>query len=244
MFKIVACLSPACLLAAASAVAQDAPVQPASMLALDAAVPQVPAGFAASYAAPARDANGAYRTPNRDLSPAEVTWHLRVALNVAALGCRDQATGYNAMLTAEKAPLAAADAGAQAAERARWGGESEARHDDAMTKLYNYFAQPPAQAGFCAAADEVLRAAATVKPDDFPAFAEASLPKLEAPFLAAFARFDGYRADLAGWQARHAPVAALTVQVASTPVTPPVAAAPLPAVLIASAEMPTLTPAR
>lgn len=242
MFKIIACLSPACLLAAAApAVAEAAGVPTASLVAApdEVAVPRVPAGFAASFVAPTRDANGAYRTPNRDLSATEVTWHLRVALNVAALGCRDQASGYNAMLIAEKEPLAAADAGAQRAERVRWGVDWEAQHDDAMTRLYNNFAQPPAQAEFCAAADEVLRAAATVEPADFAAFAESALPKLEAPFLAAFARFDGYRADLAGWQARHAPVATLTVEVASTP-----AATLTPAVLIASADTPILVAAR
>ena len=235
MFKTIACLSPVCLIAAAPAVAQEAsPPAPAvaapvstqpALLAQPAPAsiadvePRVPEGFARSFALPARDAGGAYRTPNRDLSPAEVTWHVRVALNVAALGCRDQAPAYNAMLVTEKEPLAQADTGAQAAERAR-GGD----HDAAMTKLYNFWAQPPAQGGFCAAAGEVLREAVNVEPADFPAFAATALPRLEAPFLAAFARFDGYRAELAQWTARHAPALAA-------------ASAPTPApVLLASAD--------
>ena len=222
MFRTIASLSPICFIAAVPAVAQEVPaapqpavfVQPAPA---DDAEPRVPEGFAKSFAAPARDAGGAYRTPNRDLSPAEVTWHVRVALNVAALGCRYEATAYNAMLSTEKEPLAEADTGARAAERAR-GGDWEARHDDAMTKLYNFWAQPPAQAGFCAAAADVLREAATVEPANFPAFAAAALPRLEAPFVAAFARFDGYRAEVAQWRARHQPA----VEVATAPVPAPV----------------------
>ncbi len=219
MFKTIACLSPICVIAAMPAAAQEVPVtaQPAVLVqpapVADDAEPRAPEGFAKTFATPQRDAGGAYRTPNRDLTPAEVTWHVRVALNVAALGCRDEASAYNAMLTTEKEPLAAADAGAQAAERA-----SGRDHDDAMTKLYNFWAQPPAQAGFCAAAGEVLREAVNVEPADFPAFAAAALPRLEAPFVAAFARFDGYRAEVAQWKARHTPL----VEVASAPTPAPV----------------------
>ncbi len=243
MFKSIASLSPVCLLAM-PAIAQEVPVttqpavflQPALATPADDAEPRVPDGFARSFAAPARDAGGAYRTPNRDLSPSEVTWHVRVALNVAALGCRDEATAYNAMLTTEKVPLAGADAGAQAAERAR-GGDWQARHDDAMTKLYNFWAQPPAQGGFCAAAGEALREAVNVEPADFPAFAAAALPRLEAPFVAAFARFDGYRAELARWTARHQPAAVPAVTVASASTTPTTAP-----VLLASVSAPALVP--
>lgn len=224
MLKTIASLSPICLLAVPAA-AQEVPVtmqpavlvQPALAPVADDAEPRAPEGFAKTFATPQRDTGGAYRTPNRDLSPAEVTWHVRVALNVAALGCRDEATAYNAMLTTEKEPLAQADTGAQTAERAR-GGDWEARHDDAMTKLYNFWAQPPAQAGFCTAAADVLREAVNVEPADFPAFAAAALPRLEAPFVAAFARFDGYRAEVAQWKARHAPA----VEMASAPKPAPV----------------------
>ncbi|MGJ3628705.1 hypothetical protein AB5I41_20590 [Sphingomonas sp. MMS24-JH45] len=100
-------------------------------------MPQPPAIVAASFATPPRDAAGRYQTPNRDLSEGESVWHLRVALNVAALGCRgaDEATtiaAYNALLASARAPLA----GAQAAMAGtvphplRRGGAGEGRRRD------------------------------------------------------------------------------------------------------------------
>jgi hypothetical protein len=217
MFKLLGAglISTTCLLAAPAA-AQEA-------------APAAPGGFAASFRAPEHDAGG-YRTPNRDLSAHAVTWHVRVALNVAALGCRgaDEArtvSAYNALIAAEKAALAAADAGEQADERVQWGAHWQDHHDDAQTKLYNFWAQPPAQAGFCQVAQAVLAEAAAVEPSDFAAFAAAALPRLEAPFLAAFATWDAYRAQLAAWQARSA--------VPSVPAAPVVIAAAAPVAVAA-----------
>ena len=166
---------------------QDAGPSTAAAIGSDAAPPVLPFGMAASFVAPPHDPRGGYVTPNRDLSPEEVTWHVRVALNVAALGCRQQAgetaAAYNALLVADRAVLAAALDGIGAA----------------MTKLYNFWAQPPAQEGFCREATAVLRAAQAVAPADFPAFAAAALPRLEAPFLAAFAAIETYRDRMARW---------------------------------------------
>ena len=51
-------------------------------------MPQPPAGAYAGMTIPARLADGSYPTPNQHLGYAATLWHLRVALNVAALGCR------------------------------------------------------------------------------------------------------------------------------------------------------------
>ena len=114
----------AALLAAAPAVAQtgladavspdSVPVAASTVAPADAdadVAPTPPAGAAISFVPPAHDATG-YRTPNRALTPGEATWHLRVALNVAALGCRGPeeaatAAAYNALLKANEATLAA-----------------------------------------------------------------------------------------------------------------------------------------
>jgi hypothetical protein len=172
--------------------------------------PRLPAGMAASFVPPPQDADGPYATPNRDLSADETTWHVRVALNVAALGCRDAdgaatTAAYNALLDTEKAPLDVASRGMAARYQARFGPAWQARHDDAMTRLYNFWAQPLAHDGFCAAAHDVLREAAAVEPSSFAAFAAAVLPRLEAPFLAVFAAADDYRQQIARWQDRHTP---------------------------------------
>jgi hypothetical protein len=100
------------------------------------------APLAAVPSAPFEAMGGGRVTPNIGLSAHETTWHVRAALNVAALACRDAEDGatadaYNQMLTAESRPLAVADAGVKAQYRMRYGAGWEAMHDRDMTRLYN-----------------------------------------------------------------------------------------------------------
>ena len=185
--------------------------------------PVLPFGMAASFAAPPHDSTGTYLTLNRDLSSEEVTWHVRAALNVAALGCRQQAgettAAYNALLEADRVVLAAALDGVGARFKTRFGANWEAAKDEAMTKLYNFWAEPSGQAGFCREAAVVLHEAQTVEPANFPAFAAAVLPRLEAPFLAAFAAIDEYHGRMARWNGAHGPQVVIAT-VAAVPVGP------------------------
>ncbi|HEX8388453.1 MAG TPA: hypothetical protein VF636_05505 [Sphingomonas sp.] len=205
------------LLLAAPAMAQD------TTAVAEEAAPTPPGGVPITYAMPARDADGRWATPNRGLSAPETLWHLRAALNVAALGCRgdgEAATvaGYNALLVDRKAALAAASAGAEAAYQARHGEAWRQRHDDAMTRLYNFFAQAPARDAFCREARAVLAEQAVVEPSGFDAWSRAALERLEAPFTAFYDAFGAFQAKLAAWQAsRPTAVAA----VASTPTSAP-----------------------
>ena len=156
-----------------------------------------PAGAAANLVIPAVLADGTYPTPNRALSGSAAIWHLRVALNVAALGCRGAdetpiVSGYNAMLTARKTLFGAA----QRQVAVEFGGTSstaQAGYDHAMTLLYNFFAQPPAQAAFCATAAQVIAAEPTVTAADYPAFAEQSLAALDRPFTDFYRAYDAWR---------------------------------------------------
>ena len=214
--------------AAATAVAQPAELS-------EDAPPTPLKGIAGSFRTPARDAKGSYVTPNRELSAAETTWHLRVALNVAALGCRDadeRATvaAYNAMLAARRAQLAAASTAMERVYQVKHAAKWRAAHDDAMTRLYNFFAQTPAHDEFCAEAKAVLAQAATAGAEDLPTVAAAALPRLEAPFLAFYARFDGYQEEYVGWQARHA------VKVVVANAAPAVAIIDTPIAVVASAK--------
>jgi hypothetical protein len=123
---------------------------------------------------------------NRGLSRAATVWHLRVALNVAALACRgaSEATivsGYNAMLRGRTTVLASAQSALSAEYRAR-GGDWQDAYDDAMTRLYNFFSQVQARDAFCAAAERTLAAVPAVPADGMEAFAAAELPLLDRPF--------------------------------------------------------------
>src|SRR3546814_20279601 len=87
---------------------------------------------------------------------------MRTGLNVAALGCRGAneaaiIAGYNALLDSQETALAKA-------HKALVSAAGEARFDDAMTRLYNYWAQPGAQAEFCAAASRLLARVPGVAP--------------------------------------------------------------------------------
>ncbi|MDB5675816.1 MAG: hypothetical protein JWM65_2798 [Sphingomonas bacterium] len=143
-------------------------------------------------AAPAAAQTGAsaWEPARPELSPDEVAWHVRAGLNVAALACRDadaatMVAQYNAMLTNDGAPLAAARAGVESAYRLRFGAAWQARDDDDMTRLYNHFATPEAHDAFCATARELLRDSETVAPGEFYAFARYALPQLEQAFAPA-----------------------------------------------------------
>jgi len=166
--------------------------------------PLPPAGSTPNQRIPALAADGAYDTVNHGLSPAQMAWHVRAALNVAALGCRDVAepetvAAYNAMLGRQKMSLAAADAAVKAQYRARYGADWDARHDRDMTRVYNFFAQPPAQTGFCRVARDVLAEVASISPEQFVAFAADALPRLEAPFTDFYRDYDAWRVADRAW---------------------------------------------
>lgn len=123
---------------------------------------------------------------NRGLSPAATVWHMRVALNVAALACRGAQEAvivqrYNALLSAHKTTLASAETQLEAQYRAG-GGDWQDRYDDSMTRLYNFFSQAQARDAFCTAAMATLTEAERLAPGELQAFAAAVLPTLDAPF--------------------------------------------------------------
>jgi hypothetical protein len=146
---------------------------------------------------PAMLADGSYSTPNRNLSPAAATWHLRAALNVAALACRgpvgDKITArYNATIRAHAPVLAHAET--QFADEFRAaGGDWRNRYDSEMTKLYNFFALSPVRADFCAAADSVLDQMAGVAPAALPSFAQAHMAAIDRPFTDFYRAYDAWR---------------------------------------------------
>lgn len=167
--------------------------------------PRPPAGASPNQAIPPLGADGHYATINRGLSTDETSWHVRAALNVAALGCRDASerttvASYNRLIARHRAVLAAAASGVQAGYRQRFGADWEPIHDRDMTRLYNFFAQPPAQPRFCVAARAVLAEAPSVRAEDFAAFAAAALPRLEAPFTDFYRDYDAYRTAYVAWR--------------------------------------------
>jgi hypothetical protein len=165
------------------------------------AAPRAPDGAAANLTIPARLADGSYATPNRTASAAAAPWHLRAAFNVAALNCNDLALApaYNQFLKAHRNALKAAHHAL-----AREYGNASA-FDPAMTRLYNYFAQPPVMGQFCATAAPLLHQVAALPAAELPAVAPAALAQIDRPFTDFYARYDAWRVDLAAWRAGGVP---------------------------------------
>lgn len=158
----------------------------------------MPAGASPNMRIPVALADGSYPTPSLGLSRPASVWHLRAALNVAAIACRGPtgdaiATRYNAMLSGRKSAFAGAQDAAFKEVRASGAADPQDAWDDAMTRLYNYYALAPARDGFCAAADRVLNAMPGVAADGLADYAPAGLAELDRPFVDFFRAYDAWR---------------------------------------------------
>ena len=123
----------------------------------------------------------------KSLTPLEALWHVRAALNVAALGCRDAdeartVASYNTLIRHQQDAFAAANDAVSTHYKVQYGARWETVREHDMTKLYNFFAQPAAAREFCETAKAALADISTVDSGDLTRFAVAVLPELEAPF--------------------------------------------------------------
>jgi len=218
--------------AIALAMAGSASAQQPRMMAADAS--NLPA-------IPAQDESGAFRTINYGIDASEALWHVRAALNVAALGCEGAPraaliAAYNRFITAQRVPLAAANKAIGVRLQARYGAGWTAQYDADMTALYNFFSQPFAKTAFCAVAAPVAAETARVTPATAGRFAADALPRLEAPFTAFYARYLSYQRALADYRSRYtggataaAPLrAAPSLDYALDAASPPLVPAPAP----------------
>jgi hypothetical protein len=183
------------LYAAATAQANDAPREP------------LPPGNAApTLRLPQRDGSGEFVTPNRDLHGERAFWNLRIALNVAAIGCRGARAGelvadYNRLL-GRHAPLVRSSETQVITQLARQSGSNGiAARDKLSTRLFNYFAQPPAQAEFCQQAADVASELADSSADHARLSAAAMLSKLDQPFVDFYHAYDRYQVEWTAWKA-------------------------------------------
>jgi hypothetical protein len=118
--------------------------------------------------------------PQAAASP-EVVWALRGGLNVAALICNDRSItdNYNQLLKSHRNLLNDAYAAEQARYRSLHGQAGPARHDAAMTRLYNGFASLPDRRRFCTMASRIAADAVTVPSDVLARSARRALSTLE-----------------------------------------------------------------
>jgi hypothetical protein len=183
--------------------------------------PLPPQGAVAGMVDPGLDTFGIRQTVNANLTPAQKTWNLRSALNVAALNCLEPqylaiTDNYKAFLKTHLKGLAATNRALDAEFRAKFGPTYRDSRDVYMTQVYNYFALPPTLPSFCDAALAMSAEAATIKPAELDSFSAGALPRIEAVFLQFYRSYEQYKDDLAGWQARYTSPAVAPAPVAIT----------------------------
>jgi hypothetical protein len=183
-----------------SACATQVPPPPPAVAA-SVPIPQrmpMPAGTYVGMPVPALKPGGDYATPNIGLSSAGAIWHLRSGLNFAALACRGPGEAvivarYNALLAAQKSVFAGAEVAVLAEYRAQAGAEWRDAYDDAMTRLYNYYAFAAARTALCATAERMLGEAQAVPQASFADFAATHLPELDRGFTDVFRAYEAWR---------------------------------------------------
>ena len=157
--------------------------------------------------------DGLRDTINRDLGPLETLWHVRAALNVAALSCTgplyERLVGdYNAFITNNSASLSNANSAIIRKFQREIGADYKAEHDRHQTQLYNYWSFSPLRRPFCDQAVQISQRAIVTKSADLDAFAQRALPELEKPFTDFYLAYEEYQRDLKAWQVQYGDPAA------------------------------------
>jgi len=169
--------------------------------------PIPPNGAVLTMPIPPVDAMGVRQTVNTHLTPAQMTWNLRSALNVAALNCLEPRyapvlEAYKVLLKKHAKSLAATSRAVDREFRDKYGTSYQTQRDIYNTQVYNYFALPPARLAFCDAAltisNEMLQSSS-----DLTSLAAQSLPRFEQAFDTFYRSFEQFRVDAAAWDAKY-----------------------------------------
>src|SRR5690349_14625492 len=142
--------------------------------------PMPPRGASPNLVTPPINTYGVRQTINTGISPAQTTWNLRSAYNVAALNCMDPKhaqilVNYREFLKTHAKKLTQVNKTVDNEFKAKFGPRFIAPRELYMTQVYNYFALPPTQSSFCDAALAMSNEAATLKSADIDSFAARNL---------------------------------------------------------------------
>lgn len=172
----------------------------------------LPPGFAATtQQLPPRDMAGRYVTLNSNVEGDRAFWQLKTGLNVAAIGCRgaEEATlvaAYNQIIKSHIRVIQATEKKVIGALGKANGTNGVKERDRLSTQLFNYFAQPPAQAEFCRRAVTLAQVVATAPSALLVTNAPAQLVTLDEPFTQFYEAFARYQVDVEAWDARYGTV--------------------------------------
>lgn len=201
----------AVLLASCAAPPPPRPAPPPSKVVTIPPRPVAPAGASDSLKVPPLDTFGVRKTVNYRLSPAQTTWNLRSAFNVAALNCLGPkyepiVVSYRTFLKSQAKKLKATTRSVDEEFRKKYDGTFRVEQDAYMTQVYNYFALPPTLPNFCDASLVMALEARKVVPAELDAFSARWLPQIETVFEQFYLSFEAYRLAAAQWDAQYGPV--------------------------------------
>lgn len=170
--------------------------------------PTTPFGASANTIVPPLRADGLRQTINRDLGPLETLWHVRAALNVAALSCTGPqyarlVDDYNAFIGNNKKYLLNANNAIISKYRREQGSGYKQAHDRHQTSLYNFWSFSPLRRPFCDQAVQVSQRAIVTKADGMKELGASALAELEKPFNDFYLAYEDYERDLAAWRAQY-----------------------------------------
>lgn len=190
--------------------------------------PYPPGNAALTQILPGRGIDGRFVTANSNISGDRAFWQLKIGLNVAAIGCRglEETTlvsAYNNIIKAHGKVIKSTEKSVitQLGKENKTNGI--AARDRLSTQLFNYFAQPPAQRGFCARANEIAQLVSATPTAQVIEQAPAHLARLDQPFHEFYEAYAKYQADVVAWDAQYArPPAIMTAPAApiATPAQP------------------------
>ncbi len=175
--------------------------------------PTPPFGASSLSVVPMLRADGLRETINRDLGPLETLWHVRAAMNVAALSCTGPlyerlVDDYNAFINNNSASLRNANNAIIRKFQRDIGAGYKAEHDRHQTQLYNYWSFSPLRRPFCDQAVQISQRAIVTKSADLNQFAEQALAELEKPFTDFYLAYEEYERDLEKWRVQYGQPAA------------------------------------
>ncbi|AEG49299.1 hypothetical protein Sphch_1611 [Sphingobium chlorophenolicum L-1] len=185
--------------------------------------PLPPMGAVEDMSIPEVATDGSYLTPNRGVTANTALWHVRMALNVAALSCHGvyepARIQYNRILHVHQAALREANAAVDRNYLAAYGTGGLKARELLNTVVYNFFALPPVTKSFCPVAIDVGAKMLAMPSDQLLAYAPEALTALEKPFQDFYAAYADYLRRLAEWQSRFG--GTVTVVASPTPLPPP-----------------------
>ena len=185
--------------------------------------PLPPGNAAVTQILPGRGIDGRFVTANSNVTGDRAFWQLKIGLNVAAIGCRglEETTlvsAYNNIIKTHGKVIKSTEKSVIGQLGKENKNSGVAARDRLSTQLFNYFAQPPAQRGFCARANEIAQQVSATPTAQLIEQAPAHLARLDQPFHEFYEAYAKYQTDAVAWDVKYAPPP--SIMSAPAPLTP------------------------